>query len=51
MIELAPVTAETVGIVDAAFLAQMKDGALLVNAARGALIVTEDLWPRSALAG
>jgi phosphoglycerate dehydrogenase-like enzyme len=43
VIMLAPVTKETVGMVDAAFLAQMKDGALLVNAARGALVVTEDL--------
>ena len=43
VIILAPVTIETVGMVDAAFLAQMKDGALLVNAARGALVVTEDL--------
>jgi phosphoglycerate dehydrogenase-like enzyme len=40
---LAPVTPETVGMVDAAFLARMKDGALLVNAARGSLVVTEAL--------
>lgn len=43
VIVLAPVTAETVGMVDAAFLAKMKDGALLVNAARGVLVVTDDL--------
>lgn len=40
---LAPVTPETVGMVDASFLAAMKDGALLVNAARGTLVVTDDL--------
>ncbi len=43
VILLAPVTRETVGMADAAFLARMKDGALLVNAARGVLVVTEDL--------
>ena len=43
VVVLAPVTKETVGMVDAAFLAQMKDGALLVNAARGVLVVTEAL--------
>jgi phosphoglycerate dehydrogenase-like enzyme len=40
---LAPTTSETIGIADAAFLARMKDGALLVNAARGPLVVTADL--------
>jgi phosphoglycerate dehydrogenase-like enzyme len=39
VILLAPVTQETIGMVDAAFLAQMKDGALFVNAARGSLVV------------
>jgi phosphoglycerate dehydrogenase-like enzyme len=43
VILLAPVTKQTVGMVDAAFLARMKDGALLVNAARGVLVVTDDL--------
>ena len=43
VILLAPVTPETVGMVDAAFLARMKDGALLINAARGVLVVTDDL--------
>ena len=40
---LAPVTPETMGLADAAFLARMKDGALLVNAARGVLLVTDAL--------
>lgn len=40
---LVPVTRETVGLVDAAFLSRMKDGALLVNAARGSVAVTDDL--------
>jgi phosphoglycerate dehydrogenase-like enzyme len=43
VILLAPVTRETIGMVDAAFLGQMKDGALFVNAARGSLVVTDDL--------
>jgi phosphoglycerate dehydrogenase-like enzyme len=40
---LAPGTPETAGMVDKEFLAAMKDGALLVNAARGPLVVTEAL--------
>ena len=40
---LVPVTPETVGLVDAAFLAAMPDGALLVNAARGVVVDTEAL--------
>ncbi len=40
---LVPLTPETTGMVDAAFLARMHDGALLVNAARGPVVVTEDL--------
>jgi phosphoglycerate dehydrogenase-like enzyme len=43
VILLVPVTTQTVGMADAAFLARMKDGALLVNAARGVLVVTDDL--------
>lgn len=40
---ICPLTAETRGLVDAAFLARMRDGALLVNAARGPVVVTADL--------
>lgn len=40
---LVPLTDETRGLVDAAFLDRMKDGALLVNVARGAVVVTDDL--------
>lgn len=43
VVVLAPVTEETIGMVDAGFLALMKDGALLVNAARGSLVVTDAL--------
>jgi phosphoglycerate dehydrogenase-like enzyme len=40
---LVPVTPETVGLADAAFLAAMADDALLVNAARGVVVDTDAL--------
>jgi phosphoglycerate dehydrogenase-like enzyme len=40
---IVPVTDETTGMVDAAFLARMKDDALLVNAARGVVVDTDAL--------
>jgi len=40
---LVPATAATAGMVDAAFLARMKDGALLVNASRGGVVDTDAL--------
>jgi phosphoglycerate dehydrogenase-like enzyme len=40
---LVPFTADTRGLADARFLARMKDGALLVNAARGAVVDTAAL--------
>lgn len=38
-----PLTPETSGLVDAAFLARMRDGAVLVNVARGPIVDTEAL--------
>lgn len=40
---MLPLTSRTRGMVDAAFLARMADGAVLVNAARGAIVRTEAL--------
>jgi phosphoglycerate dehydrogenase-like enzyme len=38
-----PLTEHTEGMVDHAFLSMLRDGALLVNVARGSVIVTDDL--------
>jgi phosphoglycerate dehydrogenase-like enzyme len=43
VILIIPGTSETRGLVDAAFLDSMKEGALLVNVARGSVVVTDDL--------
>lgn len=43
VVVIVPQTPATTGMVDARFLARMKDGALLVNAARGPVVVTADL--------
>ncbi len=40
---ILPLTRETRGLVDATFLSRLKDDALLVNVARGAVVVTDDL--------
>jgi phosphoglycerate dehydrogenase-like enzyme len=40
---MVPVTPATVGMVDAAFLAAMPDGAILVNGARGVVVDTDAL--------
>ncbi len=40
---LTPLTPATTGLVDAEFLARMRDGSLLVNAARGAVVRTDAL--------
>jgi phosphoglycerate dehydrogenase-like enzyme len=46
VVVLLPLTAETEGVVDGAFLDAMRPGALLVNAGRGRHVVTDDLIPR-----
>jgi phosphoglycerate dehydrogenase-like enzyme len=43
VILIVPGTTETRGLVDARFLGRMRPGALLVNVARGPVVVTDDL--------
>ena len=43
VVVLAPLTAETEGLFDAALLARMQDGALFVNAGRGRVVDTDAL--------
>jgi phosphoglycerate dehydrogenase-like enzyme len=43
VVVLTPLTAETRGVFDAALLARMRDGALFVNAGRGAVVDTDAL--------
>jgi phosphoglycerate dehydrogenase-like enzyme len=43
VILIVPGTSETRGLVDATFLARMRQGALLVNVARGPVVVADDL--------
>jgi phosphoglycerate dehydrogenase-like enzyme len=43
VVVLLPLTSETRGMVDAGFLAAMREGALLVNAARGPIVDTDAL--------
>ena len=45
VVVLAPLTDESRGLVDAAFLAAMRDGALLLNAGRGPVVDTAALLP------
>ena len=48
VVVVVPQTPETTGLVDAGFLARMRDDALLVNAARGPVVVTADLLAETA---
>lgn len=43
VVVIVPATDETRGLVDARFLSLMRPGALLVNVARGSVVVTDDL--------
>ena len=43
VILIVPLTSETRGMADAAFLARMRDGALLVNVSRGPVVDTDAL--------
>lgn len=43
VVMMVPLTSHTRGMVDAPFLASMRDGAVLVNAARGPVVVTDAL--------
>jgi len=43
LVVLLPLTPETRGLIDARFLAQLPDGAVLINLARGALVNDDDL--------
>jgi phosphoglycerate dehydrogenase-like enzyme len=43
VVMMVPLTSETTGMADAAFLARMADGAILVNAARGPVVRTDAL--------
>jgi len=43
VVVIVPLTSQTRGMVDAAFLAALRDGALFVNAARGPVVDTEAL--------
>jgi phosphoglycerate dehydrogenase-like enzyme len=43
VVMIVPLTGETRGMVDRAFLARMRDGALLVNVARGGVVDTDAL--------